>query len=333
MLKRFTAGTPCGARPRAELHIAPFQGPSPCNLRGAIRPVGLRTPVIQPDAKQNYVRKDADVLCRCSAGAGASIQPDAGSNKSGGPLPWIVLGLAGVALGLYILSEPGQALKELVANGPLGKSGFLAAFSLIFLSEIGDKTFFIAALLAMKIGKWMSFFGSVSALAVMTVISVSIGAIFSRVPDALKSSIPVGELAGIALLVFFGVKTLRDGLAQPTDGGSASDDELADAESAVQQVEGGKTKRQSPLSVFIEVATLIFLAEWGDRSMLATIALGAAQNPVGVAVGAIGGHAIATGIAVLGGGIASKYVSERTVNIVSGVLFLLFAAATAFSMF
>ncbi|GIL90791.1 hypothetical protein Vretifemale_18523 [Volvox reticuliferus] len=265
MLKRFTAGTPCGARPRAELHIAPFQGPSPCNLRGAIRPVGLRTPVIQPDAKQNYVRKDADVLCRCSAGAGASIQPDAGSNKSGGPLPWIVLGLAGVALGLYILSEPGQALKELVANGPLGKSGFLAAFSLIFLSEIGDKTFFIAALLAMKIGKWMSFFGSVSALAVMTVISVSIGAIFSRVPDALKSSIPVGELAGIALLVFFGVKTLRDGLAQPTDGGSASDDELADAESAVQQVEGGKTKRQSPLSVFIEVATLIFLAEWGDR--------------------------------------------------------------------
>ncbi|GIL50390.1 hypothetical protein Vafri_6616 [Volvox africanus] len=125
----------------------------------------------------------------------------------------------------------------------------------------------------------------------------------------------------------------QDGLAQPTDGASTSDDELADAESAVQQVEGGKTKRQSPLSVFIEVATLIFLAEWGDRSMLATIALGAAQNPVGVAVGAIGGHAIATGIAVLGGGIASKYVSERTVNIVSGVLFLLFAAATAFSMF
>jgi len=29
-------------------------------------------------------------------------------------------------------------------NGPLGRSGFLAAFSLIFLSEIGDKTFFIA---------------------------------------------------------------------------------------------------------------------------------------------------------------------------------------------
>jgi putative Ca2+/H+ antiporter (TMEM165/GDT1 family) len=42
---------------------------------------------------------------------------------------------------------------------------------------------------------------------------------------------------------------------------------------------------------------------------------------------------MATGIAVLGGALASKYVSERTVNIVSGLLFLLFAAATAFSLF
>ena len=69
------------------------------------------------------------------------------------------------------------------------------------------------------------------------------------------------------------------------------------------------------------------------RSMLATIALGAAQNPFGVAAGAIAGHAIATGIAVLGGAMASRYVSEKQINIASGVLFLLFAAATVWSMF
>ena len=51
-------------------------------------------------------------------------------------------------------SPPGPP-QDLLVNGPLGKSGFLAAFSLIFLSEIGDKTFFIAALLAMKLGKWI----------------------------------------------------------------------------------------------------------------------------------------------------------------------------------
>ena len=33
------------------------------------------------------------------------------------------------------------------------KSGFTAAFALIFVSELGDKTFFIAALLAMRLGR------------------------------------------------------------------------------------------------------------------------------------------------------------------------------------
>jgi putative Ca2+/H+ antiporter (TMEM165/GDT1 family) len=37
------------------------------------------------------------------------------------------------------------------------------------LSELGDKTFFIAALLAMRCGKWISFVGSTAALAAMTV--------------------------------------------------------------------------------------------------------------------------------------------------------------------
>lgn len=77
--------------------------------------------------------------------------------------------------------------QDVLINGPLGKSGFLAAFSLIFLSEIGDKTFFIAALLAMKLGRWVAFLGSVSSLAVMTLISVSIGAVFSRVREIYAS--------------------------------------------------------------------------------------------------------------------------------------------------
>jgi hypothetical protein len=34
------------------------------------------------------------------------------------------------------------------------------------------------------------------------------GCIVHQVPDALKSSLPVGEIAGVALLVFFGIKAL-----------------------------------------------------------------------------------------------------------------------------
>lgn len=103
------------------------------------------------------------------------------------------------------------AVQEYVANSPLGKSGCLAAFALIFLSELGDKTFFIAALLAMKVGKLLSFAGSVAALSFMTFISVGIGMVFSKVPDQFHSTAPIGQYAGIALLIYFGVKTLKVG--------------------------------------------------------------------------------------------------------------------------
>ena len=83
-------------------------------------------------------------------------------------------------------------------------------------------------------------------------------------------------------------------------------------------------------SKLLRVFSLIFMAEWGDRSMFAVIALAAAQNPVGVTVGACTGHLVATSIAVMGGAVMAKYLSERVVSGVGGVLFLGFAAATIF---
>ena len=53
----------------------------------------------------------------------------------------------------------------------------------------------------------------------------------------------------------------------------------------------------------------------------------------GVATGAIVGHAIATAIAVIGGSIASQYISEKTVGYIGGVLFLVFALATGLGYF
>jgi len=68
-------------------------------------------------------------------------------------------------------------------------------------------------------------------------------------------------------------------------GTSSSEDELADAQVAVAEATSSgriKDSSGSVLASLFEVASLIFLAEWGDRSMLATIALGAAQVRAGV---------------------------------------------------
>lgn len=49
--------------------------------------------------------------------------------------------------------------------------GFVASFSVIIVSELGDKTFFIAAIMAMRHPRLTVFIGAISALALMTILS------------------------------------------------------------------------------------------------------------------------------------------------------------------
>eukprot|EP00250_Pteridium_aquilinum_P016916 c23363_g1_i1 orf=595-1635(+) len=219
----------------------------------------------------------------------------------------------------------------------VAKSGFAAAFALIFVSEIGDKTFFIAALLAMRHSKSLVLLGSSAALALMTIISVAIGKIFQAVPAQLKTTLPIGEYGAVALLVFFGLKSLKTAWDMPSVPSKDSQkealeiSELTEAEEVIKKSEVNISS--TPFEILGETFSLVFLAEWGDRSMLATIALAAAQAPLGVAGGAIAGHIIATGIAVVGGAFLAQYISEKMVSYVGGLLFLAFAAATLLGVF
>lgn len=76
-----------------------------------------------------------------------------------------------------------------------------------------------------------------------------------------------------------------------------------------------------PLQAF----TLTFLAEWGDRSQIATIAMAAAQDPLGITMGAVIGHSMCTGLAVIGGRMLAARISERAIATGGGILFLIFA--------
>jgi len=198
--------------------------------------------------------------------------------------------------------------------------GFTAGVLLITLSEIGDKTFFIGAILAMRHPRRWVFIGVTSALAAMTLLSVWIGQIATLLPPYY-----VHWLA-IALFFGFGLKLLYD--ASQMSGQELLDEECEEALAAVQQREQGIT-RWSVRAVLLEAFTLTFVAEWGDRTQLATITLASANHPYGVLVGAVLGHAICAAIAVTCGKLIAGRISERLLTAVGGALFISFGVLAA----
>ncbi|CAM6036151.1 unnamed protein product [Sphagnum compactum] len=211
------------------------------------------------------------------------------------------------------------------------QSGFASAFLLIFFSEIGDKTFFIAALLATRKSNLAVFTGTFGALATMTVISVTLGRAFHYLDGVLPFSLgnmelPLDDLAAVVLLVYFGVSTLLE--ASSMDG-SKAEEEQQEAELAIAGVgANGAQGLQAAAGTVAATFALVFVAEWGDKSFFSTIALAAASSPLGVVTGAIAGHGVATVLAVLGGSFLGTYISEKVIAYVGGALFLVFAAAT-----
>lgn len=233
-----------------------------------------------------------------------------------------------------------QAKSAFWASMGLGYwNGFASGFGMILATEVGDKTFFIAAIMAMQYSRTVVFAGSMAALGVMTVLSALLG-------FALPNLIPreYTHYAGALLFLYFGLKMLKEGYEAE---GSGPSEELAevehelikkrdDAEDSDEEKRGksgdrnsngikedGLLPSKSNAAVFSQSFTLIFLAEWGDRSQIATIALAAVKNAVGVTVGGFLGHCVCTGFAVLGGRLLAARISEKTVHLAGGTLFIL----------
>ncbi|XP_071940692.1 protein PAM71-homolog, chloroplastic isoform X2 [Coffea arabica] len=329
---------------KRKLPFSPFLGSLPCSPRGLISPASSSSSL--PSLTQcrwisrSLVRYKTVTTHASSVGVGSGGFEGSQENNqniySTGPssdnsseterrpnqIPYplaIAIVLCGCALVFcliaFIKGSPSAVLSA------IAKSGFTAAFSLIFVSEIGDKVLL----------------GSMVALSLMTVLSVIIGRVFNSVPAQFQTTIPIGEYAAVTLLMFFGLKSIKDAWDIPSDTaktGEKSSNELGEFVEAEELVKEKVSKRlTNPLEILWKSFSLVFLAEWGDRSMLATIALGAAQSPWGVAIGAIVGHLVATSLAILGGAFLANYISEKLVGYLGGALFIVFAVATFFGVF
>jgi len=248
-------------------------------------------------------------------------------------------------------------------------SAFVQSFSSIVVSEIGDKTLFIAAIMAMRYNRLAVLAGALLALFLMTGISTAFGYV---VPKLLPAS--VTHILITVLFFFFGGKLLYDAYTDDGAGGNDEQEEVeielnqlhsrlvkssdrADPhqEAEIENINRDETKRKdmeskdidSPTKkresncatkmnhvqsklVFWQALTMTFLGEWGDRSQITTIALAADSSALFVFIGAFLGHCLCTGFAVVGGKYLSDKISERTVNLSGGILFLLFGIHNLF---
>ncbi|KAL0725203.1 hypothetical protein Bca4012_039802 [Brassica carinata] len=225
---------------------------------------------------------------------------------------------------------------NLESTGPGVFDALFSSFSMILVTEIGDETFIIAALMAMRHPKATVLSGALSALFVMTILSTGLGRI---VPNLISRKHTNSAATGsyifehAVLYAFFGLRLLYIAW-RSSDSKSHQKKEMEEVEEKLESGQG-KTPFRRFFSrfctpIFLESFILTFLAEWGDRSQIATIALATHKNAVGVAIGASVGHTICTSLAVVGGSMLASRISQRTVATVGGLLFLGFSVSSYF---
>lgn len=119
----------------------------------------------------------------------------------------------------------------------------MLSLTMIIFSEIGDKTFLVAALMAMKHDRLVVFSAAFSALIAMTVLSAILGhAVPTLIPKRVTSFLAAG------LFLVFGARLLREGLAMSPDEGVSAEMQEVEMELAEKENLARKEGRRSNIS-------------------------------------------------------------------------------------
>ena len=181
----------------------------------------------------------------------------------------------------------------------------LSTFAIIFIAELPDKTALAALLLASKYNPRGVILGTWAAFLVQTMVAVLVGGLVSALPAE-----PIRIASGLGFLVFAVLALRRN-----------EKEDAAEEKHAV--AKAGATR-----PVWLMSFLVVFAAEWGDLTQLATAALVArGGHPLSVGLGAVLALWTVTVLAAYCGHQIGKYLRPRILNIASGVLFGLIGLA------
>ena len=179
-----------------------------------------------------------------------------------------------------------------------------AAFLLVLPVELPDKTLFATLVLATRFHHWPVFAGVATAFAVQSLIAVLAGSLLTLLPRAVVTAV-------VAALFLVGAAILWRSVRS----GAEEEDEDIEA---------------PPHPSFLKAASIsfgvLFAAEWGDLSQLATAGLAARYDaPVEVFIGSWAALLVVSGLAVLLGRTLADKLPVRMIRLVAAILFSVFA--------
>ena len=179
-------------------------------------------------------------------------------------------------------------------------TSLLAAMFLVFVAELGDKTQLVALGFGARHRLAPVILGVVLAYAATNLVSVIIGGL-------LGAALPTRAIGigGGVLFLGFAVWGLRDDANEV--------DHVAD--------------RPQSRRVVLSVALAMFVAEIGDKTMLATATLAAKGDPILIWIGATIGITMSGMIGVLIGRTVGNRLPERATRIGSSIMFAGFGLA------
>ncbi len=183
-------------------------------------------------------------------------------------------------------------------------SALLLSTAVIFVAELGDKSQLMAMTFAARYRVRDVIIAITAATALVHLASVAIG---YYIGDAFGDQQKWITLAAGVAFIGFALWTLRG-------------DELTDEEAA--------KARNAKGSAILAVGVAFFLAELGDKTMLATITLATQDETlwasVGTWLGSTLGMVVADALAIALGAVLAKKLSERVIKIGAAVLFAIF---------
>lgn len=181
-----------------------------------------------------------------------------------------------------------------------------SSYLLIFAAEIGDKSQLVCMILAAKYRALPIMLGSVLAFMLLNTLAVVFGlTIANWIPEALMATIVA------ILFATFGIHALR------VEEGVDDDD-----------VEIDKAH-----SIFITTFLLITVAEFGDKTQLAVVALSSTSIPLAVWIGSTVALITTSALGIWAGRTILQKIPITFIHRISGVIFILLSLFAAYNAY